>query len=156
MLYRMLLFLITTTTVVVLDLQTKATWFARSEMWTSLSPLLETIHHRNYGLLANIPAPPWFTISLSLVVLIGGIRFLYRSPARLDPFALLGLGLLLGGALGNLYDRIMLGYVRDWILVFQRSAINLADVAIAIGIFLIVWRFRSSESPTLTSAKENG
>ena len=49
----------------------------------------------------------------------------------------LSLGLILGGALGNLWDRVTLGYVVDFISVHYRNnyfpAFNLADSAISVG-----------------------
>lgn len=47
--------------------------------------------------------------------------------------------LVFSGALGNLFDRIMFGGVRDWIPLFSFSMINIADVAIAIGIAGLVY-----------------
>jgi signal peptidase II len=43
-------------------------------------------------------------------------------------------GLLLGGALGNMLDRLRLGYVTDWIARGDRNAFNLADLAIYVGL----------------------
>ena len=53
-----------------------------------------------------------------------------------------GLSLVLGGALGNLFDRIMLGYVTDYLQVLIFSwpfpSFNVADAAISIGAALII------------------
>lgn len=49
------------------------------------------------------------------------------------------LGLQLGGALGNLVDRLAFGGVTDWIFPGHWAVFNLADVALAIGIPLAVW-----------------
>ena len=45
----------------------------------------------------------------------------------------LTLGILLGGILGNVYDRVTLGAVRDFLDIPQVGIVNLADIAIAIG-----------------------
>lgn len=54
------------------------------------------------------------------------------------------LSLLIGGALGNLIDRIFLGYVRDFVDVyagdFHWPAFNVADSSLTIGIFLILFK----------------
>lgn len=122
--------------VVVLDLMTKAWGFARENDWTGFAPLLQTIHHRNYGLLFNIPAPPVFTAILSVVVLVFAV---FHLRSRLSEMRIaLGFGLLAGGALGNIYDRLMFGFVRDWILVGGRSAFNIADIAVVVGLLLIL------------------
>jgi len=67
--------------------------------------------------------------------------WLWRLPAhkRWEPFAL---GLILGGALGNLWDRVELGYVRDFISVYYGSwsfpVFNVADMAISVGAAMLV------------------
>lgn len=121
--------------VVILDLWSKDVWFGRDLMWTAFAPLLQTIHHRNYGLLFNLPAPSWLIVGVSGLVLVAVI-VLFAHKLRWWPLAI-GLGMLVGGALGNGYDRVMLGYVRDWILAFGRSAFNVADLAIGAGLALL-------------------
>lgn len=55
----------------------------------------------------------------------------------------LGLALVLGGALGNLYDRLTLGHVVDFLFFhyadFYWPAFNLADSAIVGGVILLLW-----------------
>lgn len=121
--------------VAVLDLWTKGFWFAH-ERWIALGPLLTTVQHRNHGLIFNVPAPIWLILGVSVTVFMLVLVFFYRKIAQL-PIAL-ALGLLLGGALGNGYDRIMFGFVRDWILLFERSAFNIADIAIGIGLLILL------------------
>jgi signal peptidase II len=50
-----------------------------------------------------------------------------------------GLGMLLGGAVGNLMDRIRLGYVVDFVDVSAWPKFNVADSAITVGVILIAW-----------------
>ena len=70
---------------------------------------------------------------LTLVVVVLGLRAYSRR--RDASFALrLFAGLLLGGALGNMLDRLRLGYVTDWIARGERNAFNLADLAIYVGL----------------------
>src|SRR5690625_5319071 len=69
----------------------------------------------------------------------------------IKPLESLALALILGGALGNVYDRVLLGYVVDFIVVHYRSyhfpAFNIADSAITVGAFLLIidMLFRSEE-----------
>lgn len=69
------------------------------------------------------------------------ILFLLRRHAAERSFAL-GLALILGGALGNLYDRIVLGHVVDFLLFHWRGwhypAFNVADSAITVGAAVLV------------------
>jgi signal peptidase II len=121
--------------VVILDLWSKGFWFGREIMWTSFAPLLQTVHHRNFGLIFNLPAPTWLIVAVSGIVLVT-VVVLFAQKLWSWPLAV-GLGLLIGGALGNGYDRVVFGYVRDWILAFGRSAFNVADVTIAAGLGLL-------------------
>jgi signal peptidase II len=63
-----------------------------------------------------------------------------------------GLALVLGGALGNLYDRITLGYVVDFLYFYYHQfawpAFNVADSAICVGVALLLLdSFKSEKSP---------
>lgn len=130
--------LITTTGVVILDLWTKATWFKVSQPWRGLEPVLMTTTHKNFGLIADIPTPPWLIVLVSITVLIGTVFVFWRALTKSTAVAV-GFGFLCGGALGNGFDRVVLGYVRDWILAFQISVFNIADVAVAIGLLTLLW-----------------
>lgn len=87
---------------------------------------------------------------VSLVLLIWLLRL-----ARREWVTGLGLALVLGGAVGNLLDRVQLGYVVDFIDVHVRGwhypAFNVADSAISCGVALLLldalWLSRKRESP---------
>lgn len=75
------------------------------------------------------------------VVLLVWIARIHRQPGkRLEALAL---ALILGGAVGNLYDRVMLGHVVDFIVLHYQDwewpAFNIADSGICIGAALLVW-----------------
>lgn len=98
----------------------------------------------------------WFFSGVALVVsvvLIGWLRKLDRSERWLA----IALALVLGGALGNLYDRVVLGHVVDFILLHYNGwyfpAFNVADIAITFGAFmLIVDMFRPQKKSTTHSS----
>lgn len=73
---------------------------------------------------------------ISLVVVIG-IVILSRNGRRLAPLVGWALALQLGGAIGNLADRIRLGYVVDFIDLRVWPVFNVADIAITGGILLL-------------------
>jgi signal peptidase II len=83
----------------------------------------------------------WFFALVALVVSVALVIWMKRT-ARVHWWLGMGLALLLGGALGNLYDRVVLGYVVDFIAVHYKSsyfpAFNLADSAITLGAILLV------------------
>jgi signal peptidase II len=73
-------------------------------------------------------------IGLSLTLLVG-----YFLAHRHMPLLWLPVGLLLGGALGNLADRAREGAVIDFIDPVAWPAFNLADACIVVGVFLLLW-----------------
>jgi len=91
----------------------------------------------------------WFFIGLALVISIALIIWLakLKSTAKLEAISL---SLILGGAIGNVIDRIVHGYVIDFLDVYIGSshwpAFNIADSAICIGaILLILDSFKSED-----------
>ncbi len=105
--------------------------------------IFEFTDHRNYGLVANLPVPLFLILAVTLAVtaLIIHHLFIAKRPATSgEDWALAA---VLGGAIGNLTDRLRLGYVHDWAMFFGISIINLADVAIAVGLLwyaACLWR----------------
>ena len=83
----------------------------------------------------------WFLSAIAIVVsamLVGWIKQLRKNETWLA----CSLSLVLGGALGNLYDRLIHGQVTDFLLFYYKNwyfpAFNLADVAITIGAIMLV------------------
>ncbi|MDR6235379.1 signal peptidase II [Pseudomonas oryzihabitans] len=82
----------------------------------------------------------WFFAGIALVVSVVLVVWLKRL--RNDTWTAIALALILGGALGNLYDRMVLGHVIDFILVHWRQewffpAFNVADSAITVGAIML-------------------
>lgn len=76
-------------------------------------------------------------IALSGLALVALGAFIASAPDR--PATWLAGGLILGGALGNLIDRLRLGHVTDFILVPGWPAFNFADASITVGVVLLAW-----------------
>jgi len=76
------------------------------------------------------------------VIAVGGILWAQRRHGASSKWLNAGLSFLLGGALGNLYDRLVIGEVRDFIDVYFRQhhwpTFNVADIAICVGCGLII------------------
>jgi signal peptidase II len=85
----------------------------------------------------------WLFMGVAVVVSAGVLWWLMRLPVRSKKLLALGLALLLGGAVGNLIDRVIYGYVIDFILVHYRDwsfpAFNVADSAISCGVVLVLF-----------------
>lgn len=82
---------------------------------------------QNGGLLVGV------VVAVALVALL-----VYFSRNATRPWAWLPVGMLLGGALGNAIDRVRIGAVVDYLKVPHWPAFNLADVAITVGVILLV------------------
>lgn len=104
-------------------------------------PLIENIFHftyvRNHGAAFGImQGQQWFFI-IATILLLGGIIFFYKELPLHNLWNRLALGLAIGGAIGNLIDRVRLGYVIDFIDLRVWPVFNIADssVVIAVTIF---------------------
>jgi signal peptidase II len=84
----------------------------------------------------------WFFSVLAIGVSVGILIWLRRLPARGKSLLAAGLCLVMGGAIGNVIDRIRLGHVIDFIRVHYAEwyfpAFNVADSAITIGAGLLI------------------
>lgn len=76
--------------------------------------------------------------AVSIVIAAVGIFMLWREhhQNRLGAFAI---SLVVGGAIGNVIDRIYRGYVVDFVAVGEWPRFNLADSAVTIGVILLLW-----------------
>ncbi len=84
----------------------------------------------------------WFFASLAVVVSVGILIWLWRLRVSGRNLLAAGLCLVLGGALGNVIDRVLLGHVVDFVRVHYGSwyfpAFNVADSSITIGVALLI------------------
>ncbi len=84
----------------------------------------------------------YFFSALAIAISAVLLRWLYVMP-REQRLLALSLGLIMGGALGNLWDRLVLGYVVDFISVHYQGyyfpAFNIADAAISVGAALMIF-----------------
>lgn len=119
----------------------------RGEQGVNLIPFFKLTYAENNGvsmgmLTANTDTQRWLLVGLTAVVASLVAGWMWKEKQRWDAFAL---GLILGGALGNILDRVRLGYVVDYadfhigtwrpFLIF-----NLADAAITIGVVILIAR----------------
>ncbi|MEO7743987.1 MAG: signal peptidase II [Usitatibacter sp.] len=134
--------------VIVADLATKA-WitsaFRHGEV-REMTPFFNLVLAHNTGAAFSFLAGAggwqrWF-FAIIAVAISAGIVVILRGHAGKRLFAL-ALALVLGGALGNLYDRVSLGYVVDFVQLhaagYYWPAFNVADSAICVGVALLLW-----------------
>jgi signal peptidase II len=144
--------------VIALDQATKflVTRFFELYERVEVLPVLDfTLLHNTgaaFSMFAN--ASGWqrpFFVVLGLVVSLTLVVWIWRSP-RGDKLLPVALALILGGALGNVIDRVRLGYVIDFIHAHWGAAyfpaFNIADSAITVGAaLLIIDAFREKRAP---------
>ncbi|MDP2923356.1 MAG: signal peptidase II [Candidatus Omnitrophota bacterium] len=87
-----------------------------------------------FGMLAGQTT---FLIYVGIIFVLFFLISIKRGKRR-DFLFLVSSGLILGGALSNLYDRILLGYVVDYIDIRIWPVFNLSDSCISIGVFLLL------------------
>ena len=124
------------------------------ESWPSEGPLRLT-HGTNTGTAFGLFPNQTFILVLASFIAIGFLIYFYRTHAMPRPLLRFAIGLQLGGAFGNLIDRLRVGAVVDFIDVGPWPIFNLADSSIVVGMALLVGvlLFAKSES---TSDSEPG
>ena len=109
--------------------------------WYDVQPLLphfNIVHMKNTGAAFSMLSalPPWSFALVGVVVSLAIVIWLRRTPAG-ETLVAIALTLILGGALGNVIDRVRLGHVTDFIDFYVGSwhfaAFNVADSAITLG-----------------------
>jgi signal peptidase II len=130
--------------VVLLDQATKA-WISRTldlNQWIDLLPVLQITRLHNEGAAFSLLASAsgwqrWFFILLGLGISLMLMIWLRRIRIPEQTLLAIGFALILGGALGNVIDRVWLGHVIDFIHVhwidWYFPAFNVADSAITVG-----------------------
>ena len=97
----------------------------------------------------------YLLIVLSFIAIIIIIR--YINTFKNTIFNRIGLGLLLGGILGNLSDRILFGYVKDFISLYifgySFPVFNIADICIVVGVIILIISILRGEDKNGSSSK---
>ena len=156
------LFLGLAATVVVLDQLSKA-WLRSildpDERLEIIGDLVRFIHAQNSGALFGLFRDQAYLFALVSIGVVALIVWYHRSSGR-NTWLSVALGLLLGGALGNMIDRFRFGYVTDWVDVglgdLRFYTFNVADAAISCAILLLIllalWPSKPTPAEPTTSA----
>jgi len=112
-----------------------------------LLPIFRLIWVENRGvsmgfLVANADWQRWVLTAVTAAIAIGVLVWLLRERNRIDALAF---GAILGGAIGNIADRVRLGYVADFLNLHFGAwspflVFNVADAAISVGVVLLAVR----------------
>ena len=135
--------------IVILDQLTKKIILAKMALRdvVEVTSFFDIVHLHNYGAAFSFlhNAGGWQRYFLSAIsILVSIVLPFYIKKNQHDIFLAMGLTLVLGGAIGNLVDRLFLGYVVDFVSlhiddVFYWPAFNVADIAISLGVILLIY-----------------
>lgn len=111
-----------------------------------------------FGIFNDSPAP-WkigMLVAFSLIALIVVSRLLWKNSHAASATGV-GLALILGGAIGNLWDRLAAGHVTDFLLFYlgryEWPAFNVADSSIVVGAGLLVLEILFAKAPAEENAR---
>ncbi len=130
--------------IVALDQWTK--WIVRNnlalgETWSPfpwLTPYARIVHWNNTGAAFGL-FPDGGTIFMVVAIIVAAAIFYYYPQIPSDKIAYrLALGMQLGGALGNLIDRVLFGPVTDFVSLGRFAVFNVADSSISIGTAILI------------------
>jgi signal peptidase II len=144
--------------------QISKTWVVKNLGFTDRIPVIDGFfyltHVRNPGaafsLFADAPEAiraPFFIVTT--LIALGLIVSFFRKLSPRDRLAALALGLILGGAVGNLVDRLIYGEVVDFLHLrlwsgYSWPDFNVADSSIVVGVALLVLELFASEGESLS------
>lgn len=119
------------------DVPLNTSWLPEAMEWLLPYARLHHIQNRgaSFGMLQN---GNFVFIALSLVI-VAGILFYVSRLEHPDPWMWAAGGMYLGGALGNLIDRLLFGAVTDFISVGTFYIFNAADAFINISVAILIW-----------------
>lgn len=107
--------------------------------WLSLS------YARNTGVAFSMLRGHRDLAGLLGVVAVSALVVGYLRMRHQSPLLVVGAGLVGGGAVGNLVERLRAGHVTDFISVGRWPTFNLADSAITVGVIMLLWVFTSED-----------
>lgn len=114
---------------------------ARGEIARLIDPILWIVHSRNPDAIFSISLGPKFIYFILPLIAIGFVVYLLLRPQ--SRYVTVLLGIIVGGGLGNLIDRIRLGEVVDWISMglsntARFATFNVADSSVVVSVILIL------------------
>jgi signal peptidase II len=125
------------------------------ESWPSESWPVHFIHAANSGAAFSILQNQTTFLIFSSVIGLGAILLFFFYPPLDHPLLRFALGLQLGGAIGNLIDRVAIGSVTDFIQFPHYPAFNVADSSIVIGVAILMWFLLFRQDRTERGVSQN-
>jgi signal peptidase II len=130
-----------TKTLVRMNLALGETW----SPWEWLEPYARIVNWKNTGAaFGMLPSLGDFITILAIVVAIAIVYYFPQVP-REDWTMRLAMGLEFGGAVGNLFDRLTIGWVTDFVSIWRFPVFNVADLSITLGVIVLLLGVWSQE-----------
>jgi signal peptidase II len=123
--------------------------------WPWLAPYASIVHWKNDGAAFGMFQGFNDVFKVLAILVAAAIVYYYPRVARKDWYLRLAMGMQLGGAIGNLIDRLLQGEVTDFIVLLPRwhfPVFNLADLSLTSGVIVMlvgVWITERKQSPAL-------
>jgi signal peptidase II len=157
------LFFVIAAAVFALDQVTKAlirAWLDPHEAWPDSGWLLHLVNVSNSGAAFGMLQGQTIFLVVTSLLGVAAIVLYYLFPPLEHGLLRVALGLQLGGAAGNLIDRVRSGEVTDFVKfdwwLIDWPAFNVADASISIGVVTILWFFLVMEGERLFSRPASG
>ena len=113
-------------------------WMPLGDSWPSTG-FLRIVHGTNTGSAFGLFAGFTNLLILASILGIAAVLYYFYRHGNNAIALRISLGLIVGGALGNLFDRVVFGKVVDFISVGWWPSFNIADSAISVGMFLLIF-----------------
>jgi signal peptidase II len=152
-------------TIILLDQITKA--LVRSNLtlgeawspWLWLMPYARIVHWYNTGVAFGLLQGQNLIFTILAVIIAAAILYYFPKFTQEDWPLRMALALQLGGAIGNLIDRITLGHVTDFISVGNFAVFNIADASITIGVGVMIlgiwWKDKQESKHSIPLINDN-
>ncbi|MFN8413615.1 MAG: signal peptidase II [Anaerolineales bacterium] len=118
------------------NLPFQTSWLPDWLLW--LSPYARIVHWYNSGAAFGMFQQGGMVFTILAFIVIGAIIYYYPGVDPADWTLKLAMGLQLGGAAGNLLDRLLVGKVTDFISISVFPVFNIADASISIGVVVLL------------------
>ena len=122
-------------------------WLPDSLQW--LSPYARIVHWYNRGAAFGMFQEGSLVFTVLAFIVIAAIIYYYPQVSKVDWPLRLAMSMQLGGAIGNLIDRLTIGHVTDFISVGTFPVFNIADSSISVGCVVLLlgvwWQDRASK-----------
>lgn len=127
---------------VVLDVVSKQLIIATMELGQTITVIpnvFDLCYIQNHGAAFSIlQGKTVFLITATVLMMVGLCVYAMKMKDKIMRLELISIAMIVGGGIGNLIDRIVLGYVTDFLCIHIIPVFNVADCFVTVGCFLLV------------------